>query len=102
MGKLVDNIRRAVREGRFVVSEHVNKRLRERKIVAWQVATGLEKSKLLLERSDGEPHPVVEFHEELADGTPIKAVWAWIPERKVAKLVTVHFLPRAGTWRYQD
>ena len=102
MGVLADNIRKAIREERYVACEHANKRLRERKIMSWQVAAGLEKSKLLLERSDGEPHPVVEFLEELADGTPIKAVWAWIPEREAAKLITVHFLPRVSTWRYQD
>jgi hypothetical protein len=51
-----------------------------------------------LEREDGVPHPVAEFEQELADGTPIKAVWAWIPERQIAKLVTVHFFPRADEW----
>jgi len=99
MGALADNIRRAVREEQFVVGDHADERLKERSIVDWQVVAGLEKAKLLLERSDGEPHPVAEFQEELADGTPIKAVWAWIPERKIAKLVTVHFFPRAGTWQ---
>jgi len=49
MGELADNIRKAVREERFVVCEHANKRLRERRMMIWQVAAGLEKSKLLLE-----------------------------------------------------
>ena len=73
MGELAGKIRRAVRDERFVVGDHADERLKERRIVDWQVVAGLEKSKLLLERSDGEPHPVAEFQEELADGTPIKA-----------------------------
>ena len=66
--------------------------------MGWQVIQGVEGARLLLEREAGIPFPVAEFEEELADGTPIKAVWAWIAASQEAKLVTVHFYPRMSTW----
>ena len=98
MGDLANQILQAVREERYVFGDHADERLSERLIMGWQVAAGLEHARLRLERDDGVPYPVAEFEQELADGTPIKAVWAWIPERQIAKLVTVYFFPRAGTW----
>jgi len=98
MGVLADNIRKAVREGRYVFGDHADERLTTRGIMGWQVVAGLENARLLLEREDGIPHPVVEFEEVLVDGTPIKAVWAWISEKRIAKLVTVHLFPRMGPW----
>ena len=58
---------------------------------------GLDGARLLLEREHGEPHAIAEYEEELADGTTIKAVWAWISEERMAMLVTVHFYPRMST-----
>ena len=63
----------------------------------WQVIAGLDRARLLLEREDRRPNPVAEFEEVLPDGTPIKAVWAWISEERMAMLVTVHFYPRMST-----
>jgi hypothetical protein len=59
--------------------------------MAWQIISGLETPTLLLERSDAEPNPVAEVQQELADGTPVKAVWAWLANDREAKLLTVHF-----------
>lgn len=98
MGKLADDIRRAVREERYGFGYHAQKRLRERRIMGWQVVQGMDGAKLLTEREDGIPFPVAEFEQELADGMPIKAVWAWIAATQEAKLVTVHFYPRMSTW----
>jgi hypothetical protein len=39
---LVDAIKQAVREGRFLVSVHARQRLAERRIRLWQVEAGLE------------------------------------------------------------
>jgi hypothetical protein len=48
----------------------------------------------LAERRDAKPNPVIEVSELLPDGTPIKAVWAYLSNMNVAKLVTVHFFDR--------
>jgi hypothetical protein len=98
MGVLADSIREAVRENRYGFGFHAQRRLRERRIMGWQVVEGLEDAKLLEERLDGEPHPVAEFEQELPDGTPIKAAWAWNGLAREAKLVTVFFFPRISSW----
>jgi hypothetical protein len=36
-------------------------------------------------------NPTVEVRESLPDGTEFKAVWAYLPQSDVAKLVTVHY-----------
>jgi hypothetical protein len=94
MGELAENIRRAVREERYVIGDHADERLKERRIVDWQVVVGLEGARLLRERKDALPNPTAEFEAVLTDGTPVKAIWAWIPQYRMAKLVTVHFFPR--------
>ena len=94
MGALADSIRVAVRDGRYVFGIHADQVLRDRRIAGWQVVAGLEDAALLRERPRATPNPVAEFDQILADGTPVKAVWAWITDQKVAKLVTVHFIDR--------
>ncbi|MGD0387334.1 MAG: DUF4258 domain-containing protein [Tepidisphaeraceae bacterium] len=94
MGVLAENIRQAVRDERYVFGSHADERLRERRITGWQVVGGLDNAKLLRERSDAVPNPVAEFEQFLADGTPFKAMWAWISAERTAKLVTVHFFDR--------
>jgi hypothetical protein len=94
LGRLADNIRQAVREERYVFGAHADQRLRERGIVGWQVAAGMDTGTLILERPDAIPNPAAEFDLILADGTPIKAVWAWIAVDRTTKLVTVHFYDR--------
>jgi hypothetical protein len=46
---------------------------------------------VLVERPRAKPNAVVEVRRHLADGTPVKVVWAWLPMDEMAKLVTVHF-----------
>jgi len=58
------------------------------------VVAGIDDAKLIRERPDATPNPVVEFDQTLPDGTPFKAVWAWISAARTAKLVTVHFYGR--------
>jgi hypothetical protein len=63
-----------------------------RNVVLWrQVVAGLEESELIAERPDAIPHPAVEVRECLPDGTDFKAVWSFLRQSGVAKLVTVHF-----------
>lgn len=88
---LFPRIKQAVGDERYVIGRHANERLRQRRIPAWQVISGVESGTLLRERSDARPNPVAEVQQQLADGTPIKAVWAWLEPEGVAKLVTVHF-----------
>ena len=91
MGQLFDKIRRAVAAGNFIVSDHADERLRERHVKLWQVEAGLAKAKLSHERPKAQPNPSIEVRQSLADGTPIRVVWAWLRPIKVAKLVTVYF-----------
>jgi len=94
MGRLFDQVRDAVRADRVYISDHASKRLRERRLLVWQVAGAVEGGKLIRERPRDKPNPSVETEQLLPDGTPILVVWAWLPRSHAAKLVTVHFFDR--------
>ncbi len=91
MGQLFNTIRSLVVAEKYVVGQHAAERLEERGIMEWQAVIGLEDGKLIAERPDAEPNPVVEVAESLPDGTGFKAVWSHLRRSGVAKLVTVHF-----------
>jgi hypothetical protein len=91
MGRLFETIRELVAEGNYVVGEHASERLEERGIMEWQASVGLENGELLSERPDARPNPAIEVRESLPDGTEVKAVWSYLRQSGVAKLVTVHF-----------
>ena len=57
----------------------------------WQVVAGLDQGELITELWNATPHACVEVKEFLPDGTAIKAVWSYLPQSQVAKLVAVHF-----------
>jgi hypothetical protein len=94
MGALADQIRQAVRQDRFIFSAHADDRLRDRRIMGWQVIAGIDTASLLAEFPDAHPNPTAEFECMLADGASCKAVWSWIAAGQTAKLVTVHFFDR--------
>jgi hypothetical protein len=60
--------------------------------MAGRVRTG--EGELIAERPNAKPHPAVEVRESLSDGTEFKAVWSYLRQSGVAKLVTVHFFDR--------
>lgn len=91
MGMLFDKIRRLVAEEKYVIGQHASERLEERGIMEWQVIAALDDGSVLLERPRDKPNPVVEVREQLPDGIEIKAVWSYLRQSGVAKLVTVHF-----------
>jgi hypothetical protein len=91
VGALFTTIQMLVASGRYIVGQHASERLEERGILEWQVVTGLEEGTLLRERPNAEPNPAVEVDQQLADGTPIKAVSSHLRASDVAKLVTVHY-----------
>ena len=92
MGQLFELVRRLVSEEKYVVGQHASERLEERGILEWQAVAGLAEGLLVAERPDAEPNPAVEVRETLPDGTVFKAVWSYLRQSGVAKLVTVHFL----------
>jgi hypothetical protein len=92
MGKLFQTIRSCVAENRYLIGEHAAERLEERGIMEWQAVAGLADGTLLIERPHAVPNPVVEVRELLPDGTEFKAVWSYLRQSGVAKLVTVHVL----------
>ena len=94
MAQLFDTIRQLVDEEKYVVGQHAAERLEERGIMEWQVVAGLEDGTLIAERPDATPNPAVEVREMLPDGTEVKAVWSYLRQSGVAKLVTVHFFDR--------
>lgn len=57
----------------------------------WQVVAGVAEGELIAERPDASPNAAVEVRESLPDGTEFKAVWSYLQQSGVAKLVTVHF-----------
>jgi hypothetical protein len=91
---LVQTIRRLIAEGHYVVGEHALERLAERGIMEWQAVEGAASGKLIDEQPKAKPNPKVEIEQLLPDGTPFKAIWSYIAENDVAKLVTVHFFDR--------
>jgi hypothetical protein len=88
---LVDSIKQAVSEGRFVVSVHARERLAERRVRLWQVEAGLETAVIAEIRPDDEPNPSIVVESTLPDGTPVTVVWSWLVASRQAKLVTVYF-----------
>ena len=94
MGELFERVRAAVAAERYVFSDHADNALRERGIVHWQVASGVDQARVLSERPQTKPNPTVELQQTLPDATPIKAVWAYLSALDLAKLVTVHFFDR--------
>lgn len=92
MGKLFERIKLCVASQRYLISEHAVELLDERRILEWQVVDGIQAGKLISERERDTPNPTVEVLQILADGTDVKAVWAWLKTIDVAKLVTVHFM----------
>jgi hypothetical protein len=91
VGQLDQRIRHLVASDRYVIGEHASERLLERGIMEWQVVAGVEDARLIAEHPGARPNAAVELEEYQPDGTPFKAVWAYLPGADVAKLVTVHF-----------
>lgn len=91
MGKLYKQIGRLINEGCYVVGQHAAERLEERGIMEWQAVAGFEVGELIVERPRAKPNPAIEVNEVLPDGTEFKAVWSYLQQSGVAKLVTVHF-----------
>lgn len=92
MGQLFAAIRKLVAEDKYVIGKHAVERLEERGIMEWQVVAGLAEGRLIAERPDASPNSAVEVLETLPDATAFKAVWSYLRESGVAKLVTAHFL----------
>ena len=91
MGEILDEIRVAVREDRWLVSWHADERCEERRVTIWQVVAALEHARLVEERPRTKPNPSVLVREVLADGKEVDVVWAWLSQSRRAKLVTVYF-----------
>ncbi len=91
MGELFQLIKQFVAAEKYLIGLHASERLEERGIMEWQVVAGIDDGELILERPADAPNPVVEVRETLPDGTEFKAVWAYLRESGVAKLVTVHY-----------
>ena len=91
MGQLFDTVRQLVAEEKYLIGLHASERLQERGIMEWQAVVGLADGEQIEEREDAEPYPVVEVREMLPGGTEFKAVWSYLPQSGVVKLVTVHF-----------
>ncbi|MHC5008051.1 MAG: DUF4258 domain-containing protein [Planctomycetota bacterium] len=94
MGVVFVKIRAALAANRYLIGAHAGNQFHERGIPDWQVPAGLAEGRLLRERPEARPNAVVEVEQVLPDGTPVKAVWSWLPYHEAAKLVTVHFLDR--------
>ena len=91
MGRLLNKIREAAADDRSVVSWHADERCEERGVTAWQLVAGLENAELVQERPRSKPFPSVVVREELADGSEVEVVWAWMAQSQRSKLVTVYF-----------
>lgn len=81
----------AVRADRFVVSWHADERCEEHGVTAWQLVAGIGDGELVRERPRSKPNPSVVLRQQLADGSEVETIWAWLAESKRAMLVTVYF-----------
>jgi hypothetical protein len=79
-----DNIRQAISDERYVFGAHADERLRERRMVGWQIVAGMATARLIREKRGAKPNPNAEFELVLADGTPVKVIWAWISAARTA------------------
>ena len=91
MGRLLNRIRDAVDDDRFVVSWHADERCEQRGVAVWQLAATLDEAQLVRERPSSKPHPSIVVRQELADGSEVEVIWAWMSRSNRAKLVTVYF-----------
>ncbi len=91
MENLFNIIRDLVANERYVVGQHAAERLEERDVLEWQVVVGVADAALIADHPKATPNPTVELAESLPDGTAVKAVWSYLRQSGVAKLVTVHF-----------
>jgi len=91
LGNLLQRIRAAVREERYLVTVHAGERLEERGITEWQVVVALEDALLMSERPRSRPNPSVVVRARMPGGIEIEAVWAWLQGSRRAKLATVYF-----------
>ncbi len=94
MGRMFEILRHLVAADKYVVGQHASERLEERGLLEWQVVEGLDDGKLIVERPNAEPNPIIEVRESLPDGTEFKAVWSLLRQSGVAKLVAIHFFER--------
>jgi hypothetical protein len=91
MGKLLDEIRTALRDERYLVSWHADERAEERGVTAWQLVAGFDQAQLVRERPRSKPHPSVIVRQTLIDGTEVEVIWSWLSQSRRARLVTVYF-----------
>jgi hypothetical protein len=91
VGRLFDNILAAVESDRFIVSCHADERCEDREVSPWQLIADIEDAHLVRERPRSKPHPSVVLRQQLADGNEAEVIWAWLPDTRRAKLVTVYF-----------
>ncbi len=94
MGQLFEKIRELVATDRYLVGQHASEQIENRGFVEWQVVAGLDQGELLDEFPQSKPNPKIEVKESLPDGTEFNAVWSYLAQSNVAKLVTVHFFDR--------
>lgn len=94
VGEVHSKILTAVRDDRVYISAHAVLRMRQRRILLWQITTGTLDGRLLVERPEALPNPTAEIEILLPDGVNAKAVWSWLGGIAFAKLVTIHFLER--------
>ncbi len=59
-------------------------------MTAWQLVADFENAQLVRERPASQPNPSVVVTQLLVDGTEVEAIWAWLPQSRRAKLVTVY------------
>jgi len=91
MGRLYGRIRDAVNRDRFIVSWHADETCEQRGVVVWQLVAAFDDAELVRERPQSKPNPSVVLRQELADGSEVEAIWAWMGQSERAKLVTVYF-----------
>jgi hypothetical protein len=88
---LARSILSSIEQGRYLVTDHADERLRERGILLWQVLEGVGRPICTFDDPGATPFPKSEIDFYLVDGTRVRSVWSWSRASGTARLVTIHF-----------
>jgi hypothetical protein len=85
---LYAKIFKAIADERVLISYHADERCEERFITPWQLVAEFESAAVIEESPDRQPNPTIRVRQQLADGTIVDVVWAWLEQDTSALMVT--------------
>jgi hypothetical protein len=93
MGNLVESIRRAIVQERYVIGSHASRQLEIRDLPIWAIVNGTLEANWarVRTRHRSRPNPSIRLAILLPTGEQATVIWSWVLPDALAKLVTVFF-----------